>query len=56
MDGITPYRLEMQAKAAIGDLPNLYDFWGDNLYREVIDDGIIINSLQKNTLNVLKNI
>ena len=26
MDGITPYRLEMQAKAAIGDFTNLYDF------------------------------
>ena len=36
MDGITPYRLEMQAKAAIGDFTNLYDFWGDNLYWEVI--------------------
>ena len=41
MDGITPYRLEMQAKAAIGDSTNLYDFWGDNLYWEVIDDRYI---------------
>ena len=48
MDGITPYRLEMQAKAAIGDFTNLYDFWGDNLYREVIDDSrIIINLASK---------
>ena len=32
-DGVTPYRLEMQAKAsAAGDL---YRFWGDKLYREV---------------------
>ena len=48
MDGITPYRLEMQAKAAIGDFTNLYDFWRDNLYREVIDDSrIIINLASK---------
>ena len=36
MDGVVPYRLEMQAKAAVGNHKNLYDFWGDNLYREVI--------------------
>ena len=33
-DGVTPYRLEMQAKASsAGDL---YQFWGDKLYREVV--------------------
>ena len=33
-DGVVPYRLEMQAKAsAAGDL---YRFWGDKLYREVV--------------------
>lgn len=31
MDGITPYRLEMQARAAIGHYKNLYEFWGDKL-------------------------
>ena len=45
LDGITPYRLEMQAKAAIGGSKNLYDFWGDNLYRELIDDSRIIVNL-----------
>ena len=38
MDGVVPYRLEMQAKAAVGGHKNLYDFWGDSLYREVIGD------------------
>lgn len=28
----------MQAKAAVGGHKNLYDFWGDSLYREVIGD------------------
>ena len=44
MDGVVPYRLEMQAKASIDRTSNLYDFWGDSLYREVLDEsGIIIN-------------
>ena len=48
MDGVTPYRLEMQAKADIGDTKNLYEFWGDLLYRSVIDDSrIIINLASK---------
>ena len=28
----------MQAKAAVGGHKNLYDFWGDSLYRKVIGD------------------
>ena len=32
-DGVTPYRLEMQAKAS--EAGDLYKFWGDKLYREV---------------------
>ena len=48
MDGVVPYRLEMQAKAAVGGHKNLYDFWGDTLYREVLDDSrIIINLASK---------
>ena len=44
MDGVTPYRLEMQAKAAIGGYKNLYDYWGAALYEEVRDSsGVIIN-------------
>ena len=38
MDGVAPYRLEMQAKAAIDDNKNLYDFWGRDLYDAVMDD------------------
>ena len=48
MDGVTPYRLEMQAKAAIGNAKNLYDYWGDQLYHAVRDEsGIIINLASK---------
>ncbi len=38
LDGVVPYRLEMQAKAAVAGYRNLYDFWADDLYREVMDD------------------
>ena len=48
MDGVTPYRLEMQAKVGIGDTKNLYDYWGERLYRSVIDDSrVIINLASK---------
>ena len=48
MDGVTPYRLEMQAKAEIGGTKNLYDYWGDRLYHSVADDSrIIINLASK---------
>ena len=45
MDSVTPYRLEMQAKVGIGDAKNLYEYWGDSLYRSVIDDSRIIINL-----------
>lgn len=48
IDGVRPYRLEMQAKANVGGKKNLYDFWGDKLYTECKDeDGIIINLASK---------
>ena len=48
MDGVTPDRLEMQAKVGIGDAKNLYEYWGESLYRSVIDDSrIIINLASK---------
>ena len=48
MDGVTPYRLEMQAKAEIEETANLYDYWGDRLYHSVIDDSrTIINLASK---------
>ena len=48
MDGVTPYRLEMQAKLEMDGAKNLYDYWGDRLYKEVCDrSGIIINLASK---------
>lgn len=48
MDGVTPYRLEMQAKACVDGCKDLYEFWGNRLYQEVRDSsGIIINLASK---------
>ncbi len=48
MDGVTPYRLEMQAKAGIGGKKDLYELWESRLYEEVIDDShVIINLASK---------
>ena len=48
MDGVTPYRLEMQAKAVVDGYKDLYDFWGDRLYREVMDESrTVINLASK---------
>ena len=45
MDGVTPYRLEMQAKTVIDGIDGLYDFWGSSLYEEVVDDSHVIVNL-----------
>lgn len=48
LDGVTPYRLEMQAKAGIGEKSNLYEFWGERIYKEVLDESrMIINLASK---------
>ena len=49
--GVTPYRLEMQAKVGIGDA-KICMITGERLYRSVIDDSrVIINRIKKNTQN-----
>ncbi len=48
MDGVRPYRLEMQTKLSVRKHRDLYDFWGDQLYKEVADhDGVILNLASK---------
>lgn len=44
LDGVTPYRLEMQAKLAVDGARTLYEFWGDRLYRAIAaETDIIVN-------------
>ena len=57
MDGVVSYRLEMSAKwtgfalqekTSVTAYRDLYDFWGDDLYREVMDKSrILINLASK---------
>ena len=37
LDGVSPYRLEMQAKLGTDAAKDLYAFWGDELARSVLD-------------------
>lgn len=38
-DGIVPYRLEMQARADVNGSKDLYEYWGDLLYQDLVRDG-----------------
>ena len=47
-DGVTPYRLEMQAKLRVGECKDLYAYWGDNLANALFEEtGCIINLASK---------
>jgi len=47
-DGITPYRLEMQAKLQINNTQNLYDYWQNTIYNMLSKDtSVIINLASK---------
>lgn len=50
LDGVVPYRLEMQAKAKVAGMRDLYAYWGDQIYQEVQrenDDRVIVNLASK---------
>lgn len=51
-DGITPYRLEMQAKLKLSqkekEVTTLYEFWGDRIYNQLVEeDSCILNLASK---------
>lgn len=43
LDSVFPYRLEMQAKLNTGFCRNLYDFWGEDIYRPLYEESVILN-------------
>lgn len=48
LDGVVPYRLEMQAKVTLPGVKNLYEFWGRDLYDAVVkDEDLILNLASK---------
>ena len=47
-DGVTPYRMEMQAKLRVGECKDLYAYWGDSLARALFaETDCIINLASK---------
>lgn len=48
LDGVVPYRLEMQAKLRTGDGKDLYEYWGDSLAKALMEeDSCILNLASK---------
>ena len=55
LDGIVPYRLEMQAKLKNNDFKNLYDYWKDDIYNELTkEDNCILNLASKEYSKVVE--
>lgn len=44
-DGVTPYRLEMQAKLAVDGCRDLYQFWGSRLARQLASETDVVLNL-----------
>ncbi|HJC72461.1 MAG TPA: peroxide stress protein YaaA [Candidatus Ruthenibacterium merdavium] len=38
LDGVVPYRLEMQAKFSVNGHKDLYDFWGSQIAKEIFSE------------------
>lgn len=48
LDGIRPYRLDLNDKLDLGDYNSLYDFWQDMVYEDLVGgDRVIINLASK---------
>lgn len=44
-DGVTPYRLEMQAKLEVDSCRDLYQFWGDRLAHQLASETDVVLNL-----------
>lgn len=44
-DGIVPYRLEMQSPINLNGYKNLYDYWGDSIFKKLYEDTDIVLNL-----------
>ena len=53
-DGVTPYRLEMQARLSMDGAKDLYAFWGDALAKRLAEEtGTIVNLASKEYANAV---
>ena len=56
LDGIVPYRLEMQSAVNILGHGDLYDYWGDSLYRKLYEDtDTVLNLASKEYSKCIEN-
>ena len=51
-DGVTPYRLEMQAKLRVGERQDLYAYWGDSLAKKPFSETDCIVNLASREYSV----
>ena len=55
-DGVTPYRLEMGAKPAVGGCRDLYEFWGASLAENVCAESApVVNLASKEYGRIIEN-
>ncbi|MFI3312436.1 MAG: peroxide stress protein YaaA [Eubacteriales bacterium] len=48
LDGVSPYRLEMQAKLPVDGAKHLYDFWGSKLADQLVSEtNLVVNLASK---------
>ena len=52
LDGVTPYRLEMQAKLQVGESKDLYEFWGNALAEKLVTETDCILNLASKEYSV----
>ncbi|HIS48011.1 MAG TPA: peroxide stress protein YaaA [Candidatus Scybalocola faecigallinarum] len=52
LDGVVPYRLEMQAAAEVNGCRNLYEFWSDSLYKALIQDPYVSGEPEETVINL----
>lgn len=55
-DGVVPYRLEMQTALKLSGYRNLYDYWGDSLFKKLYEDtDIVLNLASKEYSKCIEN-
>jgi cytoplasmic iron level regulating protein YaaA (DUF328/UPF0246 family) len=56
LDGIVPYRLEMQSEIKISGYKDLYDYWGDSLFKKLYKDtDTVLNLASKEYSRCIEN-
>lgn len=55
-DGVVPYRLEMQSAVKLSVYKDLYDYWGDSLFKKLYQDAdIVLNLASKEYSKCIEN-